>query len=227
MLLQERINYGVTNFYQRDNIIFLRELNTATQFSELSWRWYDDVPILKGIYHFQINYRGIPFQDSFNLEFYFPHDYPENLPLVKELDNKIPKEFHHFTDGSLCLCTPAEQWLIFSKNPTLENYIKNLVNPYLLCWLWYEKFNEMPWGERQHGPVGIIESYQDLLKLNNPEQTLHFLKILFFNEIDSRGYCPCGSGLSFRKCHKTAITKVTNRLPMDYIKKDFITILRG
>ena len=143
---------------------------------------------------------------------------------MKELDNKIPATFHHFTNGVLCLCAPVEQQLIFSKKPTLENYIKNLVNPYLLSWLWYEKFNEMPWGERQHGPVGIIESYQYLFKLENPQQTIYFLKKFLMNEIDNRGECPCGSGLPFRKCHKTVVMKVTNRLPMDYIIHDLLNI---
>ena len=49
----------------------------------MSWRWYNDIPVLKGAYQFKTEYREVPFQDSFNLEFYFPPDYPENLPLVK------------------------------------------------------------------------------------------------------------------------------------------------
>jgi len=191
----------------------------------LKWRWCNDIPILKGYYNFQTEYKGIYFQDSFNLEFTFPSDYPEKLPFVKELDNKIPNTFHHFKNGILCLCAPSEQWLIFSKNPALENYITNLVNPYLLSWLWFKKFNKMPWGERQHGPKGIIESYQELLRLNDPQKAIYFLGMFIMNKIYNRGECPCGSGLQFRKCHKTIITKLTNRLPMEYIIRDFEIIL--
>jgi hypothetical protein len=193
----------------------------------LSWRWYDGIPILKGIYHFKTEYRDIVFQDSFNLEFNFPQNYPENIPIVKELDKKIPDKFHHFTNGYLCLCTPLEQWLIFSKKPTLENYIKNLLNPYLLNWLWYAKYNEMPWGERNHGPMGLVQSYQEILNINDFDHTILFMIKFLRNEIYQRQECPCGSGLPFRKCHKTIINKIANRLPQGQIDADFRSILRG
>jgi hypothetical protein len=222
-----KINHGVNNFYQRENKIFLRELDAVSKFPNLSWRWYNDIPILKGIYQFKIDYRGHNFKDNFNLEFIFPSDYPESFPIVKELDMKIPDTFHRFTNGYLCLCTPSEQWMIFSKKPTLENYIENLVNPYLLSWLWYEKFNEMPWGERQHGPMGLVESYQELLKIDSFQQTKIFLNRFLMNQIDKKDECPCGSGQIIKKCHKTKVTKLTNRLPKKRLLDDFLIIMEG
>ena len=204
----------------------MRELAIVSQFPDLSWRWQDDVPILKGIYHFNTEYRGIVFQDSFNLEFIFPQNYPENIPLVKELDKKIPDKFHHLINGYLCLCTPLEQWLIFSKRPTLENYIKNLLNPYLLSWLWYDKYNEMPWGERCHGPMGLVQSYQEILNIKDLDHTILFMIKFLRNEIYQRQECPCGSGLPFRKCHKTIINRLANQLPQGQLRADFISILR-
>jgi hypothetical protein len=202
-------------------------LAVVSKFPDLSWRWHDDVPILKGIYQFKTEYRGIPFQDSFNLKFNFPQNYPENIPLVNELDKKIPDKFHHFTNGNLCLCTPLEQWLVFSKEPTLENYIKNLLNPYLLSWLWYDKFNEMPWGERSHGVMGLVQSYQEKLNINDLEHTILFMVKFIKNEMYQRQDCPCGSGLPFRKCHKKIINRLENQLPQDQLRIDFYSILGG
>jgi hypothetical protein len=193
----------------------------------LSWRWHDDFPVLKGDYHFGTEYRGISFQDTFNLEFNFPPDYPENLPVVKEIDNKIPNLFHRFTDGSLCLCTTAEQYLIFSKQPTLENYIKNLVNPYLLSWLWYQRFNEMPWGERSHGGRGLLESYQELLQISDQQCVIIFMVKFVKNEIYQKQECPCGSGLPFKKCHRNILFQLQNYLPKGQMILDFIKIIGG
>jgi hypothetical protein len=193
----------------------------------LSWRWYNDIPVLNGFYQFKTEYRGITFQDSFNLEINFPPDYPDNLPHVKELDYKIPNIFHRFTNGDFCLCTPCEQWLIFSKKPTLENYITNLVNPYLLSWLWFQRFNKMPWGERKHGYIGLIESYRDLLRLTDIRHTIYFMIEFVKNELHHKKNCPCGSGRLFRKCHGNIVHKYENSLPQGQLINDFLFILGG
>ena len=202
----------------------MRELDAASQFPDLSWRWHDDIPILKGVYQFKMDYRGYSFQDNFNLEFVFPPNYPEKIPLVRELDSKIPSMFHRNPDGCLCLCTPVEQYLIFSKEPTLENYIYSLLNPYLLSWLWYQRFNEMPWGERHHGVKGLIESYQELLKLRNIKHTIHFMYKFVYNRIHNKQECPCGSGLLYKNCHKSIIIDIENYFPKGRLVYDFISI---
>jgi hypothetical protein len=191
----------------------------------LSWQWHNDIPILKGTYHFEEEYRDEYFKDSFKLEIYFPPDYPEKTPLVKELDNKIPSTFHRNPDGCLCLCTPVEQCLVFSKEPTLENFIKNLLNPYLLCWLWYQRKNKMPWGERKHGIMGLIESYQELLKLIDIKHTIQFMVEFIKNRIHHTQNCPCGSGLSFKRCHGNIILELENNLSRGQLIHDFIFIL--
>jgi hypothetical protein len=225
--LPEDTNRGVTDFYQRDGKIFLRELDATSMFPNLSWHWNDDVPILKGVYQFQTEYKGISFKDNFHLEFFFPQTYPDDLPTVKEIDSKIPSTFHHFIDGSLCLCTPAEQYMIFSRAPRLENYIRNLLNPYLLGWLWYQQFNEMPWGERAHGLSGLLESYQELLNIKNWQCLLDFMYKYIRNELFQRQKCPCGSGLPFKKCHRNLIIRLENCLPNGQLSRDFINIFRG
>ena len=165
--------------------------------------------------------------ENFNLEINFPLDYPEKPPLTKELDNKIPATFHRNPDGYLCLCAPVEQYLTFSKEPVLDNYIRNLLDPYLLSWLWFVKYNEMPWGERSHGFIGLIEPYQELLKLKNLQHTIRFMTVFIKNKIHHNQGCPCESGLSFKKCHKNTIQELENNLPKEQLVHDFIIILGG
>jgi hypothetical protein len=102
---------------------------------------------------------------------------------------------------------------IFSRVPRLENYIRNLLNPYLLGWLWYQQFNEMPWGERTHGLSGLVESYQELLNIKNRQCLLDFMYKYIRKKLFQRQDCPCGSGLPFKKCHKNLIIRLENCLP--------------
>jgi hypothetical protein len=197
-------------------------LDSVSQFPNLHWIWEQDIPVLKGRYLFHTIYEGVEFKDTFNLTFVFPREYPEQPPLVLEIAGKIPYNFHHYTNGGLCLAARMEYKVVFAKNPTLEGFITNLLNPYLLSWLWFDKFGKMPWGERKHGWTGICESYQDLLKIKNPENVIPFMERLVRNNINQREPCPCGSNIPYRNCHK----KIVNRVLVYYNRDDLITDYR-
>ena len=85
----------------------------------------------------------------------------------------------------------------------------------------------MPWGERRHGSIGIIESYQELLNLRNIKHTIQFMVGFIKNEIHHKQDCPCGSGFSFKKCHRNLISKLENSLPQGQLIFDFIITLGG
>ena len=85
----------------------------------------------------------------------------------------------------------------------------------------------MPWGERKHGPMGLVQSYQKLLKTKDPQHTILLMKKIIMNGIDRMDKCPCGSGLLFKKCHRTIITKLCNHLPKGQLNLDFMAILGG
>ncbi|GHT78499.1 hypothetical protein FACS1894130_05180 [Spirochaetia bacterium] len=220
-----RISLGVTNFYQRDSEIFLRELDAATHYPDLSWRWKNDIPLLQGKYQFHRRYKDIEYKDIFELELTFLNDYPDSIPIVKEIGGRIPPDFHRNMDGELCLTTPAELYGIFSKEPTLENYIENLVDPYLFGWLYYQQFKIMPWGERKHGAKGLIESYKELLHIEKDANTIVLLRQIAANTIKQRELCPCGSGIPFRKCHKKQVQRLLINIPQKILIQDCLTII--
>jgi len=86
----------------------------------------------------------------------------------------------------------------------------------------------MPWGEREHGPMGLVESYQDLLKLKDIRHTIYFMLEYIENEIHHKENCPCGSGRLYRKCHRNTVLKFENSFPQQrQLIHDFIFILRG
>jgi hypothetical protein len=94
-------------------------------------------------------------------------------------------------------------------------------------WLWYQRFNEMPWGERNHGLIGLLESYQELLKIKDIRSVSFFMYKYIKNELFQRQECPCGSGLPFRKCHRNLLNRLENRLPKGQLVHDFINIIGG
>lgn len=201
-------------------------MDAIFQFPDLKWRWEHDVPVLKGKYHFSTLYKGVELKDTFNLRFHFPQDYPETPPYVEELDNNIPAKFHHYSNGTLCLCVPVEYLSIFLRSPTLSNFINNLLNPYLTSWLWYKQFGEMPWGERSHGAIGLCEFYAELLKIRNLPTLLPFLEKIILGDIPQRANCPCGSGVPYRNCHKKIVNKFLLRIPISNIREDYYYILQ-
>jgi len=85
----------------------------------------------------------------------------------------------------------------------------------------------MPWGERQHGSMGLVESYQELLRFNDFQHTVLFVKKYLMNKLDRNDDCPCDSGVSFKKCHRKIIFKLENCLPRGQINKDFTNIFLG
>ena len=85
----------------------------------------------------------------------------------------------------------------------------------------------MPWGERSHGLMGLIESYQELLKLKDIQQTIRFMIEFIKNEIHYNHGCPCESGLSLNHCHGSIIQKLENNLPKGQLIHDFLFILGG
>ena len=101
------------------------------------------------------------------------------------------------------------------------------MDPYFLCWLWYTRHNELPWGERSHGIIGLIESYQELLKLKNLQHTIRFMTEFIKNKIHHNQSCPCESGLPFKKCHRNTIQELEYNLPKGQLIHDFLFILGG
>jgi hypothetical protein len=183
------------------------------------------MPILGGNYVFCKKYESVEYSDTFELVFSFPQDYPNNPPIVNEIGGKIPNGFHRYSNGGLCLCSIIEQYILFSKNPTLENYMERLVNPYLLSWLYFKAHGVMPWGERAHGGKGLIESYKELLHIDNERNLLLFLRNLTIGTIEQRKPCPCGSGVPFRNCHKRRVEKVFISIPESIIYNDYMIIM--
>ena len=162
--------------------------------SEGAWRIIGDL-------HFRGEFEGQEIVDKYSVEIQIPMSYPNELPLVKEVGGRIPKEFHTSYDGMLCLGTPLALKMRFYQDQSLIGFVENCLVEYLYGYSHKLKFGRLPFGEFSHGVPGIIQHYQELFAVKNIRFLLRLLDVLVKENYRGHNRCPCGSGEKLRKCH--------------------------
>lgn len=126
----------------------------------------------------------------------------DEMPVVWDIGDSINKSYvHKYSDGTLCLETDAYVAYCFYNGYSLLQWMKNIVEPYYYSYEYYSRFGEFPFGERGHGIIGVVETYQQLF---NEQDLLKVCRLLsYVSHRKYRGHllCPCGSGIITRKCH--------------------------
>lgn len=161
--------------------------------------------VLNGIFDFAAKFKDEPeVEDSYSIEIRVPDSFPRELPTVKELGNKIPRDGkHHINpDETLCLGSPLRLKMLVREEQTLSGFASNCIVPYLY-WITTKKFAV---GELAHGDVGIIADYMTLFGLSDPKQIIPTLKLLGMKKrAANKKPCPCGCGVRLGRCVKRFI----------------------
>ncbi len=165
--------------------------------------WY-----IRGILRFSRECSGRHIDDEYSVEIIISKKYPDELPKILETGNRIPKDFHHYQDESLCLGAPLAVKQKFRKQPTLIRYVENCVIPYLYSFSYKCKYGKMPFGELSHGGIGILEYYQDLFGVKDHRRVLKLIAILAEENYRGHDRCPCGSGKRLRSCHGKILLEI-------------------
>lgn len=171
----------------------------------------DDGVVLSGKYILDGIYNGVPYYEEFNLEIRIPWGYPEKLPSVKELDNRIKKSKygHIFVGDELCLGARCDLIDRLQACNSLLEYLDMVISSYLFGFLYYEEYGvEPPFGERSHGFKGLREAYKERYGVVE-DKSLYGLLFLLGDPSPLRGHimCPCGSGRRLRDCHGPALSR--------------------
>lgn len=167
-------------------------------------------------------------KDSYEIEIVISNNYPKEIPVVKEIGGKIPKEFHTNLDNTLCLEVPLRVWEIFREEETLSNFVENLVSPFLITFTLFEKTGKAPLGEHKHGAKGLLEDYKKRFNVSQNPLATNLLGILAKkNSYREPFLCPCGSGKQLRKCHGDSISRfMTDSKYSEYdFMKDYLNIM--
>lgn len=168
----------------------------------------DGIFLIQGMLDFSATYNEVIIEDIFDIEIIIPDDYPQYFPEIREVGGRIPKTFHTFDDGTLCLGALLDLKMKFSVNPTLIAFVKELVIPYLYSFCYKRIHKNMPYGELSHGVQGILEFYCDLFDTKSKSLAIGFLRILA-NKYRGHHPCPCGSGNKLRNCHGEFIKNIS------------------
>lgn len=174
---------------------------------------------------FSAQYNGVSIEDEYAVEITIPEDYPKILPAAKEIGGRIPKDFHTYSDNTLCLGSPLESIMKFRKQETLLGFVADLLIPFLYGHSYKEKYGEMPYSELSHGMNGILESYKGLFHVDDDLVVIAFLKILADDNYRGHISCPCGSNAKLRNCHGNILRDIKNyQTPEEYLN-DCLSIL--
>lgn len=163
------------------------------------------IVVLEGDFSFSAVYEGLPqVDDRYLLRIVVPEKFPNALPEVSEIGNRIPKllDFHVSGDGTLCLGSKLSLMVRLQEQPTLEGFVARCVVPYLYAMsLKLDYRIDFVFGELEHGTQGLVDDYRTLFGLQEESQLFPALRCLLLKKrIANKRPCPCGCGKRLGKC---------------------------
>ena len=158
-------------------------------------------------FSFSVRYKGKQIDDDYDIEIQIPQNFPSTHPTVKETGNRISPDFHH-SEEVLCLGEPSEVILKFQEEPTLLGFTERCIISFLYNFSCKEKDGSLPFGELSHGWLGILEHFQEILRIKNRKIVLDLIKICAENHYNGHVKCPSGSKRRLRRCHGETLLKV-------------------
>ena len=172
-------------------------------------------------------------KDEFVLKIIVPKTFPNEIPLVFELEGRFPKtaDYHTYVDGSLCLGSPLSIRKRIADNPTISGFVETCIVPYLFSMsLYLEGTKTFIFGELSHGTFGIIEDYYELFELKTVPQVLSLINIFCMKKnVANKQICPCGCNQIITKCkmHKKVVEyrKVMSRRDFENDKAEIVKLV--
>jgi len=204
-----------------DELVKKQFQEVCAKYQSLNLKESDNCFYILGTIGFTSEFEGVKIQDAFELFIAIPREYPNKIPAVKEIGGRIPKEFHHNGDDTLCLGTPVDTWIKFSKHKTLIGFVEFLIIPFLFSFCFKSKMGRMPFGERTHYGEGILEFYCEFFKIKDFVVAQKFLKILASGQYSRNKPCPCDSGIRLKKCHGPKLREAMNTIPLEYFEYEY------
>ena len=180
-----------------------------------------------GVFSVMGSYR-IPDVDAvharYAIEIVFPWDYPDDVPIVREVGGRIPRspDRHVNDDGTACVMVP-EEWLVRSHDRSFPAFMAGPVRDFFIGQSLVELGEPWPFGERSHGYSGVLEAFSELLGVQDQATMQRYLAYLEKPVIKGHWPCPCGSGEMLRRCHRDHVrdlqTKITPMVATRMIKR--------
>jgi hypothetical protein len=110
--------------------------------------------------------------------------------------------------------------LLTAPDHTFETFLTGIIHDYFVSQTYFEARGDWPFGERSHGDAGVMESFADLLDVDNDATiVLEHLRLLSMNKVKGHNPCPCGSGRKLRDCHRDKVEELKKRIPLPVARR--------
>lgn len=167
-------------------------------------------------------------EDSYDVEIRVPKDFPKSIPIVRELGGRVPKNFHQFTDGTLCLGAETELRIRLISNPTLLNFLERIVIPYFYGYSHFQKFGLMPFGELAHGKEGVLDYLTSLFRVSSHKAVREFVRLASLSRrVANKHPCPCRSNSRLGRCHHLRVNALRSLLGRTWFAKQHLMLSLG
>ena len=158
--------------------------------------------------------------DSFQVRIELPPGYPEDLPVVREVGGRLPwKEESHVnaegtaSPGVACVIIPDDRWRCFPVGARFLEYVEGPLHNYFLGQTRIAHGEPWPFDEWKHGPDGVLQYYQWLLKTDDVLTVWRFVYVLARFSLKRHWQCPCGSGRKIKRCCEGKINTLRRKIP--------------
>lgn len=170
--------------------------------------------------------------DAYRLRILVPSRFPHDLPVVEEVDGRIPRSgaYHVNRDGSLCLGSRLRLLEMISRTPTLIGFAENCLVPYLFAVSRkLQQGGAFTFGELDHGFNGEIADYMNLFRLKNVTQVKRTVVCLQMKKRHANKLpCPCGCGKRLGICRfNDRVRKFRRLAERSWFRKVASDLLRG
>ncbi len=153
--------------------------------------------------------------DRYSISIELPNDFPDGLPIVRELGGRIPwHENHHVErNGRACVLLPDDRWRCFPLGAPFSTYLDGPLHNYFLSQAVHAETGEWPLGEWGHGNHGIYQHYKQLLGTADEAVIRSFLQVLAKLDVNRGQPCPCGSGEKLKRCCMPRVIDLRRKIP--------------
>ncbi len=154
--------------------------------------------------------------DRFGIEIELPDDYPSSVPLIREIENRIPKimDRHFLSNGVACLFFRDEQYKFYNKNTSIVEFIQISVYNFFLSQSYFEMTGKWLFGEWSHGKPAVWEYYAEELGTDDIDTIGRFLCFLSADKLDVKQECYCGNRKLLVNCHISKVAQMRKVVPL-------------